>query len=652
MYGVHTRSNYYQKNNMKNKLSGIITLTLALAFPAMSFSQAPDMGTTADFVLFTSTGSLVNTGLSKLTGYIGSNSGSSTGFGNVNGRMLNNNGATGAAAADLNSLYLQLNTASPSFFPSVLLGGSGQTLTPGVYAIAANATLTNTLTLDAQNVNGAVFIIQINGTLGTAANARVVLTNGAQACNVFWKVEGAVSLAPGTSMKGNIVAHNAAITLNTHVTLEGRALSTAGAISSNGIKAYAPVGCGSPFPNGPSGPALLSTACFVLFSANGPVSNSGTTYATGDIGTNVGLTTGYTASNVTGTIHSIPDGTTSVCATDLGTVYNYLNNLPYDIELLYPAQFGNQLVLTPHTYLLNGATMLTDTLFLNGEGNANATFVIQVNGSFSTSVASVVSLINGTHSENVYWKINGAINVAGNSTMRGTFIANNGAINLNTGVLLDGRALCTTGALSAAGMTATMPAGCGMPAPSPTINTQPVNKTACFGSQASFSVAASGSALTYQWKKGTVNLANAGNISGATSAVLIINPVSAADLAGNYNVVVSGAGTPAVISDNAALAVCEATVTGINTNNSANGFSAGIYPNPFTTFFMINLEGASAFNTIELKLFNSLGTLVMKQSILKSQTMIETGALAPGIYYYNLSANNKTIQVGKLISER
>ena len=218
-------------------------------------------------------------------------------------------------------------------------------------------------------------------------------------------------MAPGTTMRGTVIANNAAINMNAGDTLEGRALSTTGAVTVDGVLAYTPIGCGSPVLTGPIAPDLASTECYALFSADGPVTNAGVTYVTGDVGTNVGLTTGFDPLLVTGTIHPIPDVSTAQCAADLLNVYTYLNTLPYDIELLYPAQFGNNLVLTPHTYLLNAATVFTDTLYLNAQGNANAVFVIQINGALSTSTYSKVLLMNGAQAKNVYWKIDGAVDI-------------------------------------------------------------------------------------------------------------------------------------------------------------------------------------------------------------------------------------------------
>ena len=443
---------------MKLKLPIKILLTL-LCMPLVNFAQAPALGTAANFVLFTSVGAVTNTGLSHLTGNVGTNGGSSTVFGNVDGVMHDGDGTSAQCAADLTLAYNQLNSTIPNYFPASLLG-NGQILTAGVYSIPSAATFNSNLTLDAENNPNAVFIFKIEGAFSSAANAQVLLVNGAQACNVFWKIEGMVDLATGTNMKGTIVANNAAISINTGAILEGRALSTSGAVLVDGVLSYKPIGCGSVILNGPTAPNLNSTICYTIFSTNGSVSNAGVTFATGDIGTNVGLTTGFDALNVTGMIHPIPDTSTAAAAADLLTAYNYLNLLPFDIELLYPAQFGNDLVLTPHTYLLNAATVLTNTVYLNAQNNPDAVFVIQINGALSTSTYAKILLINGAQAKNVYWKIDGAVLISDYSQFKGTIICNNGAVDLLTGVELEGRAMTTTGALSTAAITSTMTVGC------------------------------------------------------------------------------------------------------------------------------------------------------------------------------------------------
>jgi len=441
---------------MKHSVLHAIIATALLVLPTVIFGQAPNLGTAANFVLFSTNGQVSNTGLSQLTGNVGTNNGSSIHFGNVNGVMHDADGSSAQCATDLLVAYNQLNTTIATFFPAPLLG-NGDTLIAGVYSISAASTLNLQLTLDAKGNENAVFIFQIQGSFSTAANAKVILINGAKACNVFWKVEGKVIMATGTSMKGTIIANNAAIEMNTGDTLEGRVLSTAGAVSVDGVLAYTPIGCGSPVLNGPAAVNLASTSCYALYSSNGAVTNAGITNITGDIGTNVGLTSGFEALHVTGFIHPTPDIYTAACAADLTNVYTFLNTLPYDIELLYPAQFGNNLVLTPHTYILRAATIFTDSLYLNALGNVNAVFVIQVNGAFSTSTYSKVILINGAQAKNVFWKIDGAVEINNYSEFNGTIICNNGAINLNTAVKIDGRVYSTNGSIATSAITIVAP---------------------------------------------------------------------------------------------------------------------------------------------------------------------------------------------------
>lgn len=543
---------------MKMKLRFLVTAALLLALPELHYGQAPNLGTAADFELFTGVGAITNTGISHITGHVGSNSGSSTGFGNVNGVMHDGDPASIACAADLLIAYGQLNATVPTFFPAPLLG-NGQILNAGVYSIAGPATLNNVLTLDGQGNPAAVFIFQVQGSFSAAAGAKVNMVNGALACNVFWKIEGLVSLAADVTMRGTIIANNAAINMNSGDTLEGRALSTNGAITLDGVLAYMPIGCGSPYLTGPNAPIQGATECYTIFSANGPVTNVGVTTVIGDIGSNNGTTTGFNPLFVTGMIHPVPDGSTALCATDLMTEYNYLNSLPYDIELLYPAQFGNNLVLTPHTYLMNGAVTFTDSLFLNAQGNPNAVFVIQVNGAFATSTYSKVILINGTLPQNVFWKVDGAVTINDNSIFNGTIVCNNGAMNINPGTVMNGRVLTTTGALGTSAITAIMPPGCGGTS-APVISSEPVTQVVCLGNVATFSVTATGTNLLFQWRRGSVNLVNAGNISGVNTPVLTINPVGPADAGTDYNVIISGTFSPPDTSDYVALIVTTAPV--------------------------------------------------------------------------------------------
>jgi len=539
---------------MKTNLLGVLSALILLLLPTMHFAQAPPLGTAANFVLFSSVGAVTNVGtykyLTHLTGNVGTNSGSSTNFGNVNGVMHDGDGASTQCAADL---LLAYNTLSASI-PDSTLGtviGNGTTIRPGIFLLPGATSLNLDLTLNGQGNPNSVFIFKTPSAVAYAftanPNSKIRLINGAQACNVFWQVSGAVNINAGVSMKGSIIAHGA-ITMGALDTLEGRALTVNGAITvSNGalgLLAYTPIGCGSPVLVGPVAPTFVASGSYAVFATTGSASDCGTSRIIGDVGGNTVAPTGFNPDSVTGTIH-FNDPSTNAAAGDLLLVYNYLLGLPYDIKLMDPAEFGHNLVLTPHAYQMDAAVTFTDTLYLDAQGDPDAVFIIKTFGAFATTPGAKVILLNGTQAKNVYWFCSAAVSIGANSIFKGAIIAHD-AIDMLPGSKLSGRVFSTHGAISTCGMTASLPS---------LISTEPADQTACAGTSVSFSVTASGSALTYQWRKGTLHLTNGGNISGATTSTLTINPVSISDAAVNYNVIIMGTAIPNDTSRNATLTV-------------------------------------------------------------------------------------------------
>ena len=92
-----------------------------------------------------------------------------------------------------------------------------------------NPSLNAVVTLDADGDSSAVFVFQIGAALSPAAGSKVLLTDGALANNVFWQVEGAVSLGAGAQYVGTFLAAGA-ITFGDGASIKGRAL-TPGAIT-------------------------------------------------------------------------------------------------------------------------------------------------------------------------------------------------------------------------------------------------------------------------------------------------------------------------------------------------------------------------------------------------------------------------------------
>lgn len=146
---------------------------------------------------------------------------------------------TGAAAAtnalaDVSTAYNEGKNRPYNVLLSAAayeLGGT--TLTPGTYKIGGAATLASPVTLDAEGDPEGVFIIQVVGALGaTATVGNVVLMNDAQSANIFWIVDGAVSMGASTHMEGTILG-GSTITFGAGTTMSGRLLagSAAGAIA-------------------------------------------------------------------------------------------------------------------------------------------------------------------------------------------------------------------------------------------------------------------------------------------------------------------------------------------------------------------------------------------------------------------------------------
>jgi len=539
----------------KSLLAGMLLL-----MANFNYGQAPPLGTAADFVLYTSVGAMENVGsyqyLTLLTGNVGTNSGSNTNFGNVNGVMHAVDGVTAQAHDDLIIARDFLVAAAHDSAIVNPVIGNDSTFMPGTYLFPAEAVFLDlSMTLDAQGDPDAVFIFKMAAVtpvyaFSTGANAEVKLINGAQAANVFWYISGPVSIGTGTSMKGTIIA-GGAINMEPTVNLEGRALTTGGQVTVKngdlGFSAYLPVDIADALPTGPAAPIFVGSKYYGVFSTIGSVSDDGTSHVTGDVGCNSSLPTGFDPLFVSGKIEGMNPATEDAAA-DLLLVYNSLNTLSADIELLAPAQFGHNLVLTPNTYLMNSSVTFTDTLILDATGNEDAVFIIKTYGAFATSVNSRVIFRNGTQAKNVFWMIDGAVSIGDSSIFKGTIVANNGAIDLLKGVSFTGRALTTNGSISTTGMYTVLPI--------PFLHVDPENQTACVGDSVSFTAYSNGTGtFTYQWRKGEVDLVDGGNISGATDSILIINPLGVDDTDASYNVIMDSTTEPADTSENVSLTV-------------------------------------------------------------------------------------------------
>jgi len=187
----------------------------------------PRLGTATSFAVLAGS-TITNTGPTVIHGALGLHPGSAvTGFPpGVATSQHKTDAVARQAKTDLVTTYNDLASwGATRSMTGLDLGG--KTLTPGVYTFSSSAQLTGTLTLSG---NG-IFIFQMGSTLTTASNSRVLVTNGAQGCGVYWKVGSSATLGSGTQFKGTIVALTSITMVTGASILPGRALARNGSVT-------------------------------------------------------------------------------------------------------------------------------------------------------------------------------------------------------------------------------------------------------------------------------------------------------------------------------------------------------------------------------------------------------------------------------------
>ncbi len=255
-----------------NALASSMTWTFNTGTQACASAAVTALGSATSFGAFGGSAGITNQGtLSVINGDIGTTAASTlvTGFhdstaacvytqtpqneGMVNGLIFTAppppavgcaTEGTAATLAIATQAAVDAQTAFDNLSPASLPGGTdpgagelgGLTLTSGVYLAAGGSfQITGSdLVLDAQGNANAVWVFQMAGTLtvGAAGAPRsVVLVNGAQAKNVFWRVGGTATInaAGGGTMTGTIISSGSmAISASGNAgvaTLNGRALA-------------------------------------------------------------------------------------------------------------------------------------------------------------------------------------------------------------------------------------------------------------------------------------------------------------------------------------------------------------------------------------------------------------------------------------------
>jgi hypothetical protein len=249
------------------------------------------------------------------------------------------------AALDLQNLYLNLLNI-PATGTHGLTFGSGETITAGVYTVAGAASIAGTLTLDGGGDPNALFVFRVTGAINTAIATSIVLTNSANAANVFFTAVGAVGIGADNVISGNYLAYGAAAALGANCIFNGRLFSTSGALA-----------FGSGIQSKPTVTSVLDLGIlenFLCFTNQGNVANTALAVITGDLGTNFGDVTIFATSIFNGNAY---DDSQQLGSTNVFSIYVDGVYVPYSSRTRRYYNYTEDVILSAIVPIVAGETI-------------------------------------------------------------------------------------------------------------------------------------------------------------------------------------------------------------------------------------------------------------------------------------------------------
>lgn len=158
---------------------------------------------------------------------------------------------------------------------------------------------------------------------------------------------------------------------------------------------------------------------------------------------------------INGTLYANdPAGKAATAKADLVSAYNDAAGRP-------PGTVEGDLsglILAPGVYTSGSSMMIatTATLTLDAQGDPNAVWIFQIGTALTVGTGAEVKLINGAKAANVFWAIGSSSTLNANVKFKGTVLAQ-ASNSVEVGSTVDGRLLCSNGAITLKSDTINLP---------------------------------------------------------------------------------------------------------------------------------------------------------------------------------------------------
>jgi uncharacterized repeat protein (TIGR02543 family) len=202
----------------------------------------------------------------------------------------------------------------------------------------------------------------------------------------------------------------------------------------------------------PGGPLAIDLGCAAPFAvlAGSTITSTGPSIINGNVGLSAGTALiGFPP----GVINGTQEITTPIAAEAklcLTSAYNDGQGRSLN-SISLPGQLGG-LTLAPGLYTNSSTSGISGTgangiLTLDAQGNSNAVWIFQMGSTLTTDPATRIVLSGGAQAANIFWIVGTSATLGTTSVFYGNILADQ-AITLNTGAVLNGRALTRIAAVT------------------------------------------------------------------------------------------------------------------------------------------------------------------------------------------------------------